>query len=84
MGARTLKGADRLVDQWKYLAVGRTALFNEERLYRGTQWVVFEPNDERLWGSDSPQRWCLYAYLFRNSVSQGTGQFSKVRNDDSG
>ncbi len=25
------------------------ALFLEESLYRGTQWVVFEPNDEPLW-----------------------------------
>ena len=25
------------------------ALFIEESLYRGTQWVVFEPNDEPLW-----------------------------------
>ena len=27
----------------------RLALFLEESLYRGTQWVVFEPNDEPLW-----------------------------------
>jgi phage tail sheath protein FI len=27
------------------------ALFLEESLYRGTQWVVFEPNDERLWAA---------------------------------
>ena len=31
------------------LPVRRTALFIEESLYRGTQWVVFEPNDEPLW-----------------------------------
>jgi len=48
-GGRTLKGADRLTDQWKYLSVRRTALYIEESLYRGTQWVVFEPNDESLW-----------------------------------
>ena len=24
-------------------------LFLEESIYRGTQWVVFEPNDEPLW-----------------------------------
>jgi len=48
-GGRTLKGADRLADQWKYLSVRRTALYIEESLYRGTQWVVFEPNDESLW-----------------------------------
>ena len=44
-----MQGADELTDQWKYLPVRRLALFIEESLYRGTQWVVFEPNDEGLW-----------------------------------
>ena len=34
---------------WKYVPVRRIALFIEESLYRGTKWVVFEPNDEPLW-----------------------------------
>ncbi|HEX9118382.1 MAG TPA: phage tail sheath family protein, partial [Anaerolineae bacterium] len=42
-GARTLRGADQLADEYKYLPVRRTALFIEESLYRGTQWVVFQP-----------------------------------------
>ncbi|HEY4086591.1 MAG TPA: phage tail sheath subtilisin-like domain-containing protein [Bryobacteraceae bacterium] len=50
-GARTLQGADALESQWKYVPVRRTALFIEESLYRGTKWVVFEPNDETLWGN---------------------------------
>ena len=50
-GARTLRGADALTDQWKYVPVRRTALFLEESLYRGTKWVVFEPNDEPLWAA---------------------------------
>lgn len=48
-GARTLQGDDRLASEWKYIPVRRLALFIEESLYRGTQWVVFEPNDEPLW-----------------------------------
>jgi len=44
-GARTLVGSDLEADQWKYIPVRRLALFIEESLYRGTQWVVFEPND---------------------------------------
>ena len=48
-GARTLEGADRLASEWKYIPVRRLALFMEESLYRGTQWVVFEPNDRDLW-----------------------------------
>ena len=48
-GARTLRGPDTLADEYKYVPVRRLALFLEESLYRGTQWVVFEPNDEPLW-----------------------------------
>jgi phage tail sheath protein FI len=48
-GARTLRGSDALADEYKYVPVRRLALFLEESLYRGTQWVVFEPNDEPLW-----------------------------------
>jgi phage tail sheath protein FI len=48
-GARTLRGADQMASEWKYLPVRRTALYIEESLYRGTKWAVFEPNDEPLW-----------------------------------
>lgn len=48
-GARTLRGADQLADEYKYVPVRRTALFIEESLYRGLKWAVFEPNDEPLW-----------------------------------
>ncbi len=48
-GARTLRGTDAVVDQFKFVPVRRLALYLEESVYRGTQWVVFEPNDEPLW-----------------------------------
>jgi phage tail sheath protein FI len=48
-GARTLRGADQMASEYKYVPVRRLALYIEESLYRGTQWVVFEPNDEPLW-----------------------------------
>jgi len=48
-GARTLVGSDAEGSEWKYVPVRRLALFLEESLYRGTKWVVFEPNDEPLW-----------------------------------
>ncbi len=44
-GARTLS-AD---PEWKYLNVRRLFLFLEESIFKGTQWVVFEPNDPVLW-----------------------------------
>ena len=34
---------------WKYVNVRRLFLFVEESIDEGTQWVVFEPNDEQLW-----------------------------------
>jgi len=50
-GARTLRGADQFEDDYKYLPLRRLTLFVEDSLYRGTQWAVFEPNDEALWSS---------------------------------
>ncbi|GAA2827655.1 phage tail sheath C-terminal domain-containing protein [Crossiella cryophila] len=70
-GARTLAGADRLADQWKYLPVRRLALFLEESLFRGTQWVVFEPNDEPLWSSVRLNVGAFMNTLFRQGAFQG-------------
>ncbi len=50
-GARTLRGADILSDDYKYLPVRRLTLYIEESLYRNTKWAVFEPNDTSLWSS---------------------------------
>jgi len=71
-GGRTLRGADQLASEWKYLAVRRTALFLEESLYRGTQWVVFEPNDEPLWAQIRLNIGAFMNNLFRQGAFQGT------------
>ena len=70
-GARTMDGADELASQWKYLAVRRVALYIEESLYRGTQWVVFEPNDERLWSQIRLNLGSFMHDLFRQGAFQG-------------
>ncbi|MEW2051820.1 phage tail sheath subtilisin-like domain-containing protein [Streptomyces sp. NPDC005476] len=70
-GARTLRGADTLVDEYKYLPVRRLALFLEESLRRGTQWVVFEPNDERLWTQIRTSLGAFMQDLFRQGAFQG-------------
>ncbi|MGW0186533.1 phage tail sheath family protein [Streptomyces sp. NPDC003362] len=70
-GARTLRGADRLADEWKYLPVRRLALFIEESLFRGTHWVVFEPNDEPLWASIRLNVGAFMNSLFRAGAFQG-------------
>jgi phage tail sheath protein FI len=44
-GARTIS-SNAL---WKYVSVRRLFIFLERSIYEGTQWVVFEPNDDRLW-----------------------------------
>jgi phage tail sheath protein FI len=71
-GARTLLGADAEASEWKYVPVRRLALFIEESLYRGTQWVVFEPNDEPLWAQIRLNLGAFMHNLFRQGAFQGT------------
>ena len=70
-GARTLMGDDDLASQWAYLPVRRTALFIEESLFRGSQWVVFEPNDEKLWSQIRLSLGSFMHGLFRQGAFQG-------------
>jgi phage tail sheath protein FI len=44
-GARTLSSDP----SWRYINVRRLFNFVEESIMLGTQWVVFEPNDQALW-----------------------------------
>lgn len=71
-GARTLRGADELADEYKYIPVRRTALFIEESLFRGLQWVVFEPNDEPLWAQIRLNAGAFMHTLFRQGAFQGS------------
>jgi uncharacterized protein len=71
-GARTLVGADAEASQWKYLSVRRTALFLESSLYQGTQWVVFEPNDEPLWSAIRINVGSFMQNLFVQGYFQGS------------
>jgi hypothetical protein len=70
-GARTLRGADQLADEYKYVPIRRLALFIEESLYRGTQWAVFEPNDEPLWAQLRLNIGAFMHNLFRLGAFQG-------------
>lgn len=70
-GSRTLEGADQLASEWKYIPVRRTALYIEESLYRGTKWVVFEPNDEPLWAQIRLNVGSFMHDLFRQGAFQG-------------
>jgi phage tail sheath protein FI len=44
-GARTLSSDP----EWRYINVRRLFNYIAESIMEGTQWSVFEPNDERLW-----------------------------------
>lgn len=70
-GARTLRGADAMASEWKYIPIRRLALYIEESLYRGTQWVVFEPNDEPLWSQIRLNVGAFMHNLFRQGAFQG-------------
>jgi phage tail sheath protein FI len=71
-GARTLRGADLLADEYKYVPVRRLALYIEESLFRGTKWVVFEPNDEPLWSQIRMNVGAFMHNLFRQGAFQGS------------
>ena len=71
-GARTMRGSDILADQWKYLPVRRLALYLEESLFRGSKWIVFEPNDEPLWAQIRLNFGSFMHNLFRQGAFQGT------------
>jgi phage tail sheath protein FI len=44
-GARTLSSDP----SWRYVSIRRLFNYLEESIMGGTQWVVFEPNDDALW-----------------------------------
>ena len=71
-GGRTLAGADLLASEHKYVAVARTSLMIESSLRDGLQWVVFEPNDESLWGRIRLSVGSFMAGLHREGAFQGT------------
>lgn len=71
-GSRTMVGADTLASEWKYVPVRRLALNIEESLYRGTQFVVFEPNDEPLWAQIRLSVGSFMHNLFRQGAFQGS------------
>jgi hypothetical protein len=70
-GARTMDGADDFASEWKYIPVRRLALYIEESLYRGTKWVVFEPNDEPLWAQIRLNVGAFMHDLFTQGAFQG-------------
>ncbi len=71
-GARTLRGADQLGDEYKYVSVQRTLLYIEASLLQDTKWAVFEPNDETLWSGLRTQVSSFMSELFRQGAFAGS------------
>jgi phage tail sheath protein FI len=70
-GSRTLRGADLLADDYKYIPIRRLTNYIEESLFRGTKWILFEPNDEPLWAQIRMNVEAFMADLFRRGAFQG-------------
>lgn len=71
-GARTANGSNAAASEYKYIPVRRTALYIGESLYQGLKWVVFEPNDERLWAQIRLNVGSFMNNLFRQGAFQGS------------
>jgi phage tail sheath protein FI len=56
---------------WKYINVRRLFIFVEESIDEGTQWVVFEPNDEPLWARVRATITNFLSSVWRSGALQG-------------
>jgi uncharacterized protein len=67
-GARTLSTDP----SWRYINVRRLFIMVETSIERATQWVVFEPNDHRLWKRVQRTITSFLTLLWRNGALMGT------------
>src|SRR5690349_9621330 len=79
-GARTLSSDP----SWRYISVRRLFIMVESSIERATQWVVFEPNDHRLWKRVQRTIASFLTLLWRNGALMGTSpeQAFYVKCDD--
>lgn len=56
---------------WKYINVRRLFIFVEESIDEGTQWVVFEPNDDALWARVRQTITNFLTTVWRSGALQG-------------
>jgi phage tail sheath protein FI len=67
-GARTISSDP----EWRYLNVRRLFNYVEESILEGTQWVVFEPNDSRLWDAVKRNVSAFLRRVWRDGALFGT------------
>ncbi len=72
-GARTTAGAaaNTSQQQWRYVAVRRTALFIEQTLYANLTWAIFEGNSTPLWNALTQEVTAFMLSLFRQGAFAG-------------
>ncbi len=70
-GARTVAGGREQGEDWKYVPVRRTALYIEESIEHGIEWVDFEPNDEPMWRTLRESVAAFLGELFRQGTFAG-------------
>jgi phage tail sheath protein FI len=70
-GTRTRVGSDADGNEWKDIPVRRMALLIQQSLLRGTEWVVFEPNDEPLWSQIRVSIGAFLQNLYRQGAFAG-------------
>src|SRR6184192_869131 len=66
-GARTLSSDP----SWRYINVRRLFIMVEASIERATQWVVFEPNDHRLWKRVQRTISSFLTLVWRNGALMG-------------
>jgi hypothetical protein len=71
-GARTMNGADVLGSEYKYVPVRRLTNYIKASVLLGTQWVVFEPNDDALWARLRLAIGTFMGSLFNQGAFAGT------------
>ena len=67
-GGRTLSSDP----SWRYINVRRLFNMIEESIERGTQWVVFEPNDQNLWARVRRDVRAFLTLVWRSGALFGT------------
>jgi phage tail sheath protein FI len=67
-GARTLSSDPA----WRYINVRRLFNYIEKSIERGTQWVVFEPNDPNLWARVKRDVTAFLTGVWRDGMLFGT------------
>ncbi len=69
-GARTLSSDS----EWRYINIRRLMMYIEESVDRGSQWVVFEPNEPTLWGKVKRNLSAFLTRVWRDGALYGSTQ----------